>query len=361
MRVSRLAVGELLGTLMDAAARIAVRVLPGVGHDIDLYALHGVQLLSVLHSLLGTSKARRAAPTATPDAAIGLRTIMQSEAFNEQIARRVAGRRVEDQMLIAEVEMVALTHFHIALWHFGRLVAVAVVGPAGESFDHLPVFGRRHDARAGQFLQTLCAAEMVEVAMVNDDVFDVARVDADLPDIRLDHVDEGLLRRVEQDVALRSLQDPRRHVAGTDMVEIVEDLKGLHLLDLDFARAGTDAADLLERIVGRNLRIGAGDGRSGGGAGRGSFCFRVLRKCRRPKKTGGHEAACRQHPDLSHPILPWSVPGAIGFLARRPVYRVGARYGSRGMSAPQDETSNTLGLMVRRRAIAGAATRYGRA
>src|SRR5499425_1065198 len=68
MRVSRLAVGELLGTLMDAAARIAVRVLPGMGHDIDLYALHGVQLLSVLHPLLGTSEARRAAPTAAPDA-----------------------------------------------------------------------------------------------------------------------------------------------------------------------------------------------------------------------------------------------------------------------------------------------------
>src|SRR5262249_46383596 len=56
----------------------------------------------------------------------------------------------------------------------------------------------------------------------------------------------------------------------------------------------------LERIVGRNLRVGAGDGRGGGGAGRSSFCFRVLRKCRRPKKTGGHEAARRQHPDLSH-------------------------------------------------------------
>src|SRR5262249_37298450 len=107
------------------------------------------------------------------------------------------------------------------------------------------------------------------------------------------------------------------------MVEIVEDLKRLHLLDLDFARAGTDAADLLERIVGRNLRVSAGDGRSGGGAGRSSVCFRVLRKCRRPKKTGGHEAACHQYPDLSHPILPWSVPSAIGFFALLPVYRVG--------------------------------------
>src|SRR6266478_8944647 len=156
----------------------------------------------------------------------------------------------------------------------------------------------------------------------------MSRVDTDLLDIRLDHVDEGLLRRVEQDVALRSLQDPRRHIAGTDMVEIVEDLKGLHLLDLDFARAGTDAAGLLERIVGRNLRVGAGGGRSCGGAGRSSFCFRVLRKCRRSKKTGGHEAARRQHPDFSHPILPWSVLGAIEFFALPPVYRVGVRYGN---------------------------------
>src|SRR5262249_14407833 len=125
-----------------------------------------------------------------------------------------------------------------------------------------------------------------------------------------------VLGEVGTDVALRSLQDPRRHVAGTDMVQVVEDLKRLHLLDLDFARAGADAADLLERIVGRNLRVGAGGGRSCGGAGRSEFCFRVLRKCRRSKKTGGHEAARRQHPDFSHPILPWSVLSALNFSHR---------------------------------------------
>src|SRR5262245_7304832 len=112
------------------------------------------------------------------------------------------------------------------------------------------------------------------------------------------------------------------------MVEIVEDLEGLHLLDLDLARAGTDAADLLERIVGRNLRVAAGGGRSCGGARRSSFCFKVLRKCRRTKKTGDHEAARRQHPDFSHPILPSSVLSAIEFFALRPVYRVGVRYGN---------------------------------
>ena len=164
--------------------------------------------------------------------------------------------------------------------------------------------------RAGEFLQTLRAAEMVDMAMVDDDVLDVARVDADLPDVRLDKVDEGLLRRVEHDGALRCRQDPRRHVAGTDMVEIVEDLERLDLLDLDFARAGTDAADLLEHIVGRSLRVGAGGGRSGGGAGRSSFSFGVLRICRRSNKTGGHEATRGQHPDFSHSILPWPMPGA---------------------------------------------------
>src|SRR5215510_12855801 len=77
MRVSRLAGGKLLGTLVDAAARIAVRVLPSMGHDIDLHALHGVQLLGILHPLLGSGKARRAETAAAPDAAIGLRTIVQ--------------------------------------------------------------------------------------------------------------------------------------------------------------------------------------------------------------------------------------------------------------------------------------------
>src|SRR5882762_3710732 len=121
------------------------------------------------------------------------------------------------------------------------------------------------------------------------------------------------------------------------MVEIVEDLKRLHLLDLDFTRAGADAANLLERIVGRNLRVGAGGGRSSGGAGRSSFCFRVLRKCGRSKKTCGHEAARLQHPDFSHPILRWSVLSAIEFFAVRPVYRVGVRHGNKGyapMSGP---------------------------
>ena len=60
-------------------------------------------------------------------------------------------------------------------------------------------------------------------------------------------------------------------------------------------------------------------------ASRSCFCFRVLRKCRRSKKTGGHEATRRQHPDFSHPILPWSVLNAIEFFAPRPVYRFGAR------------------------------------
>src|SRR5258706_13651389 len=98
------------------------------------------------------------------------------------------------------------------------------------------------------------------------------------------------------------------------MVKIVEGLEGLDLLDLDFARPRADAADLLERVVGRNLRVGAGGGRSSGGARRSSFRFRVLRKCRRSNKTGGHEAARRHHPDFSHSILPWPAPGAVEFL-----------------------------------------------
>ena len=86
MRLSRLAAGELLGALVDAAARIAVRVLPGMSHEIDLHALHGVELLGVLHALLRTGEARRAEAAAAPDAAVGIATIVQREAFDEQIA-----------------------------------------------------------------------------------------------------------------------------------------------------------------------------------------------------------------------------------------------------------------------------------
>src|SRR4051812_32604035 len=87
--IARLARGELLGALVDAAARIAVLALPGVGLQIDLHALNRIHLLGVLHALLGTGKARRAAAAAAPDAAIGLRALMQDEAFDEQIAGRV--------------------------------------------------------------------------------------------------------------------------------------------------------------------------------------------------------------------------------------------------------------------------------
>ena len=137
MRVPRLAVGELLGALVDAAARIAVRVLPGMGLDIDLHALHSVHLLGVFHRLLGTGKAWSAATAATPDAAIGLRAVTQHEAFDEQVAWGVARGGVNNEVLITEVEMIALTHFHVALRHFGRLAGVAVVGPALSRFRPL--------------------------------------------------------------------------------------------------------------------------------------------------------------------------------------------------------------------------------
>src|SRR5262245_24723490 len=105
MRIARLAGREFLRTLVDAAARITVRVLPGMRLEIDLHALHSVHLLGVLHPLLGAGKARRAAPTATPDAAIGLSAVMQNEAFDEQVARRVARSSVDNEVLIAEVEV----------------------------------------------------------------------------------------------------------------------------------------------------------------------------------------------------------------------------------------------------------------
>jgi hypothetical protein len=115
------------------------------------------------------------------------------------------------------------------------------------------------------------------------------------------------------------------------MVEIVEDLEGLNLLNLDFARAGTDAADLLERIIGRNLRVAAGGGRSSGGACRRSLRLRVLRKCHSSKKADGHGAAC---------IQPMGFIGAadakitnIVIAKRMPVFE-GATFGAVGAYEP---------------------------
>ena len=58
-----------------------------------------------------------------------------------------------------------------------------------------------------------------------------------------DLVDERLLGRVEHDVALRRGQNPHRHVARADMVEVVEHLEGLDLLNLDLLCARTFTAD----------------------------------------------------------------------------------------------------------------------
>jgi hypothetical protein len=69
-----------------------------------------------------------------------------------------------------------------------------------------------------------------------DDVFDVARVHADFLDIVDDMIDERLLRRVEEDVALRRRQQPHRHVARSDQIQIVEHLGGFDVL-IELSRA----------------------------------------------------------------------------------------------------------------------------
>jgi hypothetical protein len=87
-----------------------------MGLQIDLHALHRAHLLGVLHALLGAGKARRAAATAAPDTFVGLRAVMQNEAFDEQIARRVAWGGVEDEVLIAEIEVIALLSLPCRAW-----------------------------------------------------------------------------------------------------------------------------------------------------------------------------------------------------------------------------------------------------
>src|SRR5258708_28106473 len=251
MRIARFAGRQQLSPLKKAAAGIALGWLPRMGHEVPLPSLNGVELLGVDPALLRTLEARRARSTAAPDPLVGPDAVLEQQALDEQVAGSMTRRGVDDQVLIAEVEMIAFMHFHVALRGNGGLAAIPIVWPAVERFDHTPVFGRRHHARAGEFLQPRRAAGMVDMSMIDDDVFDVDQIDADLLDVVHNIVDERLLSGVEHDVTLRRSQNPRGHVAGTDMLEIVEHFEGFDLLNLDLTLARTFAAGLADRLIHR--------------------------------------------------------------------------------------------------------------
>src|SRR5215472_14451359 len=87
--------------------------------------------------------------------------------------------------------------------------------------------------------------------VIDDDEFDVARIDTDLLYVVHNFVDERFLGGVEHDVTLRRGQNPCGHEARTHMVEVIEDFERFYLLNLNLTRARTLAADLADRFTRR--------------------------------------------------------------------------------------------------------------
>jgi hypothetical protein len=171
--------------------------------------------------------------------------------------RRDAGRRACASPRIPRARIrrlwdksVALLDQHVALRHPRRRSAAAA-GGAADLLDHLPILLGRADTRARRLLDSRRAAEMVEVAVTDEDVLDVLEIEAQRPDV-VDHmIDKRLLRRIDHDDPLRCRDEPGVHVAQADMVEIVERLERRDLvLKLDVAAV---AIDLAQRLLSRRL------------------------------------------------------------------------------------------------------------
>src|SRR5258706_9086564 len=135
MRISRFAGRQELCPLKNAAAGIPIGWLPRMGHQVHLHTPNGNELLGVDDALLRALEARRAHSAAAPDPLVGPDAILEQQALDEQVAGSMTRRGVDDQVLIAEVEMIAFMHFHVALRGNGSLAAIAIVGPAVERFD----------------------------------------------------------------------------------------------------------------------------------------------------------------------------------------------------------------------------------
>src|SRR5437879_6499554 len=116
-------IAQQLSPLKNTAAGIAIGWLPRMGHEVHLHTLNGVELLGVDDALLRTLEARRARSTAAPDPFVRLYAVLEKQALDEQVAGSMTRRGVDDQVLIAEVEMIAFMHFHVALRGNGGLAA----------------------------------------------------------------------------------------------------------------------------------------------------------------------------------------------------------------------------------------------
>ena len=196
--------------------------------------------------------------------------------------------------------------------------APAAAAPAGALEIELPVVAVHHGLRAGQLLDVLAAAGVIEMVVAEDQVLDLLRVELQLLHRRDDDVLRVILavHRVEQDVAVVRRDQPRADAGIADPVEVVE--QPLAAEDLRRAR----------RRERRELRLAVGhaDGRAVG----------ILRAARRLAEdpeveheigivAGDAPSPCRRTPSpwaTSPPTVPRSAKSARR-RARRPARRPG--------------------------------------
>ena len=95
--------------------------------------------------------------------------------------------------------------------------------------------------------------------MTQNDVFDALRIDADFSNVTDDPVHIGFLSGVEEDVAFGRCEQPDGNVAGPHVIKVVEDLKGLYLLEFHIvgSRHSVGLAQWLRS------RLGCGERRTG--------------------------------------------------------------------------------------------------
>ena len=171
-----------------------------------------------------------------------LAVILHRDVVGER-ARRVPRRDAQRDRLVAERHLLAvLRDLDVALRQ--RTIRLRSARVRVRPLDHVPIELAHHDLRPVLLLEVRRAAEVIEVAVADDDVFHVRRVEAGLLQRGLDDLLRLVngVQRIDQDDALIRRDGPRADRGEAEEIEVVEQLD-----DVDLAlRLGRKAGVLSE-------------------------------------------------------------------------------------------------------------------
>src|SRR5262249_9909909 len=175
---------------------------PAMDLQVHLNTLYLRDFVCALQGLFGICETASITCAAPYNCFVRLTTVINRDAFGRQHSRCMARCLMELDRLATEAQRVAFLHDHVLLRDAGRR-CTASTRTAARLLDHLPVFFDGDDTRTGRFLNPRCTTEMIEMSVVQEDVFDALRIDTDFPDVTDDVVDIGFLGRVEENAAFR--------------------------------------------------------------------------------------------------------------------------------------------------------------